>query len=102
VGIEGFQEEGARVETLQAWQPVWGRVAHSWIRSVLLHWDGLGIMAVGRGGTMAALNPGEEIGMVLRLCAEPTPDQLEIHRIWAYPPVEDLDLNAKLSYFVGH
>jgi hypothetical protein len=100
VGIEGFREEGARVERLPAWQPVWGPVAHAFIRSVLLHWDGLGIIGVGRGGTMAALNPGEEIGMVLRLCADP--DQLEIHRRWAYPPVEELDLNSRLSHFVGH
>jgi hypothetical protein len=49
---------------------------------------------------MAALDPGEEIGMVARLAEHDETDQLEIHRVCAYPPVEALTLDASISSFV--
>lgn len=100
IGIRGFDAQDARVDRLPAWQPQWGPVAHSWIRTVLKQWSEMGIMAVGRGGAMAALDPGQEIGLVIHLANAGLEGQQEIHRVHTHPPVAPLDLEARLSRFV--
>ena len=97
IGIHGFDAQGARVERLPVWQPQWGPVAHSWIRTVLMQWSEMGIMAVGRGGAMAALDPGEEIGLAMHLAQAGLEGQLEVHRLHTHPPVEPLDLEAVVA-----
>ena len=85
----------ARVERLVEWVPVWSRICHARLRRLILAWQGLGIVAVGRAGTFTPMDPGTEVGLVHRYANERVPDQREALRALLEPPVrtDDLDIS---------
>ena len=100
LGLGEFDEEGARVEVLDAWEPCWLEGTHARLRRVQMRYRELGILAVGRGGAFAPLDPAEEIAYVSTLAGVDDPDQRELHRVHASPPVSQSDLRSRITRFI--
>jgi phytoene dehydrogenase-like protein len=100
LGLGTYSVSGAKVERLVAWQPVWRSTSHTRLRSVLLAWRTLGIVAVGRCGAFAGLDAGEEISFAVALRDRDDPDQREVQRDLASPPVGQDDLHAAITRFI--
>jgi hypothetical protein len=100
LGLGEFSPEGAKVERLPEWEPVWTARAHATLRRVLLEWRQRGIVGVGRGGAFAALDDGEEIRLARAYRDEDDPDQREAQRVYFEPPTHLRDLDARITRFV--
>ena len=100
-GLARVDVAGARVARLHDWEPVWVRNAHAVLRPVLVGWAGFGIRSVGRAGTHAPLDIGQEAAVVQRLTASTTPDLQEVQRQVVYAPSRLDDLWSAPGAFVG-
>lgn len=100
LGIGGFSSEGARVEILGDWSPLWLEGTFSRLRRVVMRWRELGIYGVGRGGAFAPLDPAEEIALADQVATSEDPDLWEIHRQTISPPASLPDLRAHITRFV--
>lgn len=100
-GLARVDAANGHVETLCDWEPVWVRNAHAVLRPVLVGWAGLGIRAVGRAGTHAPLDLGEEAAVVNLLATSPTPDLQEVQRQVVFAPARLDDLWCAPGAFVG-
>ncbi|MDG1479631.1 MAG: hypothetical protein P8R54_08565 [Myxococcota bacterium] len=98
LGIGEFSEEGAHVEWLPRWMPVWRKNSHARFRRLLRTFGDLGIIGVGRSGAFSAMDPGTEIALVDRLMADP--DQTEAHRLILDPPVRIESLDAHITRMI--
>ena len=100
LGIGDFSEEGAHVEWLPRWVPIWRKNSHARFRRLLRAWDGMGIVGVGRSGAFSPMDPGTEIALVDRLMRQTQRNQAEIHRQLLDPPVRIDDLNARITRMI--
>ena len=100
-GLARVDASSGRVERLRDWQPVWVRNAHAVLRPVLVGWSGLGIRSIGRAGTHAPLDVGEEASVVERLAASTVPDLQEVQRQVVFAPARLDDLWCSPGAFVG-
>jgi len=100
LGLEGFQEAGAIVERLRDHEPVWTPRCHARLRRLVLGWQALGIVAVGRQGMLTPMDVGTEVCWALAMAASDDPDQREGLRARLEPPVKQADLRASMSRFL--
>ncbi|MDP6935540.1 MAG: hypothetical protein QGG40_21655, partial [Myxococcota bacterium] len=100
LGLGSFEAAGARQEVFESWQPIWLRTSHTRVRRILLYFDQLGILSVGRRGTFAFLDPGEEIGISVQYRDSEETCQRETHRMLRDPPVLMDDLGARITRLV--
>ena len=101
LGLSGFEEAGARVERLVGHEPVWSARCHARLRRLVLGWEALGIVAVGRQGTFTPMDIGAEVAWALKMSESDSPDQREGLRAMLEPPVRQADLRASVSRFLA-
>lgn len=100
LGVGDFAPDGAIVRTLPEQDPVWLQVSLSRMRRVLLAWQQLGIVGVGRAGSFRLMDPAEEIALAGLYRDVVDPDQREIQRAHFDPPVLQRDLGAHITRFI--
>ena len=100
LGVGSFSTEGARVEIIPDWQPLWLEGTHARLRRLLLAWRSMGVLGVGRGGAFAALDSGEEVLLADYVAGSDSPDLWEYHRLNISPPSTLPDLHAHITRFV--
>ena len=100
LGIGSFEGAGARVEILDSWAPVWRIGEQARMRRLLLAWRGIGLVAAGRAGTYAPLDPSQVVAHAWLMSAEADPDQREIYRMVVEPPVGLDDLSVPPDRFI--
>ena len=98
LGIGDFSEEGAHVEWLPRWVPIWRQGSHARLRRLQRIFQEMGIIGIGRSGAFSAMDPGTEIALIDRLMA--SRDQAEAHRQLLDPPVRLDDLNARITRMI--
>lgn len=100
LGIGAFDPDSVEVELLPEHSPVWSRVCHARMRRTLLRYRDWGVVAVGRRGAFAFLDPAEEIALAGQYRDEASPDQREAHRVAVDPPVIQDDLSSHITRFI--
>jgi len=98
LGIGSFDPGRARVERLAHWQPVWRPTSQARVRRLLLEFESFGLIALGRAGAFAPIDPVEEVRLARAHLAEAEPR--EVHRTLVEPPVRVDDLDARITRFV--
>lgn len=97
-------DERTAVRRVAGAQPSWGPQTHAYLRDVLLGWERLGIVAFGRQGAMADLDPLEELAHALSLMGPGAegaePDQREAQRVFAEPSAREDDVLAPITPFI--
>jgi hypothetical protein len=101
LGLGDFSAQGAKVEVIPGWQPAWRTTTLVRHRYILLYYRSIGLVSLGRAGSLAALDPGEELRLALHLRGQTSPDQVEAIRVYASPPVKVADLHASMRAFVA-
>ncbi len=99
-GLGDFSVDGARVEVVPDWQPLWLEGTHARLRRLLMAWRALGIQGVGRGGSFSSLDAAQEIALAHHVATEEDPDLWEYHRLHLSPPSSLPDLHAHITRFV--
>lgn len=95
--------EGGAVESvvaLPSWQPAWTPTSHPRLRRVLLAWDELGIVPVGRGGLYVDADPPLIQAHVQSLLDGPGGSAWDRLRRFAAPPVRAKDLDVSLTRII--
>ncbi len=100
LGLAGFEEAGAVVERLRDHVPIWTERCHARLRRLVLAWEALGIVTVGRQGTFTPMDIASEVVWARSMAASENPDQREGLRALLEPPVIQADLGASISRFV--
>jgi hypothetical protein len=100
LGLGGFKEAGAVVERLRHHVPIWTARCHARLRRLVLGWEALGIVAVGRRGTFTPMDIGAEVAWAVAMDQSEAPDQREGLRARLAPPVLQADLDASVAHFV--
>jgi hypothetical protein len=85
--VAGQSADTVLVQRVVGWHPVWTQGTHSRYRRVMLNWQDIGLVGVGRAGSFTPLDPGEEVQLGLLYRDEPRPNQHEVHRALLDPPV---------------
>ena len=97
--LGSFSTHDARVEVVADAEPRWLAGTHARLRRVLAAWSSLGIIGVGRSGTMSLVDRATRIAFAHALARDEA-DQRELHRRLLDPPVRADDLDASLLRFV--
>lgn len=100
LGATGLDPGASTTATLPAWEPVWLRSAHARLRTVLVAWEALGIVAVGRGGAFAPLDVGAQLALAHHVQQDGGPALLEAQRLLVQAPARLDDLAARITRFV--
>lgn len=100
LGVGDFSPDGAIVRALPEQDPVWLQISLSRMRRVLMAWQQLGVVGVGRAGSFRLLDPAEEIALAALYRDVADPDQREIHRAHFDPPVLQRDLGAHITRLI--
>jgi hypothetical protein len=100
LGAVGLDPTAATTAALPAWEPVWLRSAHARLRTVLVAWEALGVVGVGRGGAFAPLDVGAVIAQAQHVQQPGGPALLEAQRSLVQAPARLDDLAARITTFV--
>jgi hypothetical protein len=95
--------DGGAIEAVvgvPSWQPAWTPTSHARLRRVLLAWDALGIIPVGRGGLYADVDPPLIQAHVQSLLDGPGGSSWDRLRRFAAPPVRAKDLDVPLTRLI--
>ena len=99
LGLAEVELDGAWVERLEDWQPVWLRNAHATLRPFLSGLERLGLRPVGRAGAFADLNLGEEMAVLHSLLGDES-SLLEVQRLVITAPARLDDLACGPERFI--
>ena len=100
LGVVGLDPDAATTASLPTWEPVWLRNAHARLRTVLVAWESLGIVGVGRGGAFAPLDVGAQVALAHHVQQPDGPALLEAQRQLVQAPARLDDLAARITTFV--
>ena len=91
---------GAQAVRVLGWEPAWSPGCHARLRRVLDVWDGLGIVAIGRGGLYHSADPPVLQAHILALLQPDREPLWDLVRRFAEPPVRAEDLAVPITRFV--
>ncbi|MCB9779128.1 MAG: hypothetical protein H6742_11240 [Alphaproteobacteria bacterium] len=100
LGVGRFETDGVRVERVADHQPSWPQGAHGRLHRLVRGFDALGIVGVGRTGTLGFIDPAGEIAHALSLTGDAPLSPREAMRVHVDPPARLDDLGARAQDFL--